>query len=53
MTTVGYIRVSSEEQARSGLSLENQERKIRAYAEAQDLELSQTSITMPLKVPRI
>ena len=41
MTTVGYIRVSSEEQARSGLSLENQERKIRAYAEAQDLELSE------------
>jgi len=32
MKLIGYVRVSSEEQAASGLSLENQESKIRAYA---------------------
>lgn len=37
---VGYIRVSSEEQAKSGLSLEHQESKVRAYAETYDLTLS-------------
>lgn len=36
---VGYIRVSSEEQAKSGLSLENQDRKIRAFAETQDVKV--------------
>lgn len=36
---VGYIRVSTEEQAREGVSLDNQEEKIRAYTQFQDLEL--------------
>lgn len=34
---VGYIRVSSEEQAKSGLSLEHQETKIKSYASTYDL----------------
>jgi DNA invertase Pin-like site-specific DNA recombinase len=38
---VGYIRVSSEEQAKSGLSLENQEEKIHAYASLHDLEVDE------------
>lgn len=37
---VGYIRVSSDEQAQSGLSLENQKQKILAYAESQDLKVA-------------
>lgn len=36
---VGYVRVSTEEQAREGVSLEAQESKIRAYAELHDLDL--------------
>lgn len=36
---VGYIRVSTEEQAREGISLKNQEAKIRAYSELNDLAL--------------
>lgn len=36
---VGYIRVSTEEQARDGLSLAVQAEKIRAYAALNDLEL--------------
>jgi len=36
---IGYIRVSSDEQAREGLSLEAQEKKIKAYCELKDLEL--------------
>lgn len=39
MKTVGYIRVSTEEQADSGLSLKHQRSKIVAYAHAADLEL--------------
>ena len=35
----GYIRVSTEEQAKEGLSLEAQRSKIRAFAEIKDLEL--------------
>ena len=35
----GYVRVSTEEQAAEGLSLEAQEEKIRAYASFKDLEL--------------
>ena len=38
-TAVGYIRVSTDEQATSGLSLEHQEQRIRAYAEANGLTL--------------
>jgi site-specific DNA recombinase len=36
---VGYVRVSSEEQARSGLSLESQEQKIRAMAAVKGVDL--------------
>ena len=39
---VGYIRVSTEEQSREGISLEMQAAKIRAYAELNDLELVDT-----------
>ncbi len=39
MKAVGYIRVSTEEQAREGISLDNQEARIKAYCESQDWEL--------------
>jgi site-specific DNA recombinase len=39
MKVVGYVRVSTEEQARTGISLEAQKQKIRAWAEAMDAEL--------------
>ena len=39
MRAIGYIRVSSEDQAREGVSLDNQEAKIRAYAELKDFDL--------------
>jgi DNA invertase Pin-like site-specific DNA recombinase len=35
----GYCRVSTEEQAREGISLDAQEQKIRTYAQLKDLEL--------------
>lgn len=37
---VGYIRVSTEEQAREGVSLDAQETKLRAYCELQGLQLA-------------
>lgn len=39
MQTIGYIRVSTEEQAQSGLGLEAQERMLRAYCEAKGFAL--------------
>ncbi|MBA7490761.1 hypothetical protein ES702_01304 [subsurface metagenome] len=39
MKAVGYIRVSTEEQEREGISLEDQEDKIRKYANLHNLEL--------------
>ena len=36
---VGYVRVSTEEQAREGISLENQGAKVKAYCELNDFEL--------------
>jgi len=39
MKAIGYIRVSTEEQAKEGISLNNQEAKIRAYCDSQDWEL--------------
>ncbi len=39
MKAVGYIRVSTEEQAREGISLDNQEAKIKAYCDSQDWKL--------------
>jgi DNA invertase Pin-like site-specific DNA recombinase len=38
-TAVGYVRVSTDDQADSGLSLAHQETRIRAYCEAHNLEL--------------
>ena len=39
MKAIGYIRVSTDEQAREGVSLENQKAKIEAYCQLNDLEL--------------
>lgn len=39
MKAVGYVRVSTEEQARQGVSLEAQEERIRLYCQLQGLEL--------------
>ena len=39
MKAVGYIRVSTDDQAREGVSLDNQEAKIRAYSCVNDLDL--------------
>ena len=39
MKAIGYIRVSTEEQANEGVSLAAQEAKIRAYCELHDMEL--------------
>ena len=36
---VGYCRVSTEEQAREEISLDNQQDKVRAYATVKDLDL--------------
>lgn len=36
---IGYIRVSTEDQAREGISLDNQRAKIRAYAELKEMNL--------------
>lgn len=41
MQTVGYVRVSTEEQAQSGLGLEGQARALRAYCEAKGLVLDE------------
>lgn len=39
MKVIGYVRVSTEEQAREGISLAAQEEKLRAYAQLYELEL--------------
>ena len=39
MKAIGYVRVSTEDQAKEGVSLDNQRTKIRAYADLKDLEL--------------
>jgi len=39
MKAIGYIRVSTEEQAKEGVSLDNQEAKIKAYCDSQDWKL--------------
>ena len=41
MTAVGYVRVSTEDQAREGISLENQRKKIELYAELNGLVLNE------------
>lgn len=40
-TVIGYVRVSSEEQAASGLSLDSQRERIRAYCLARGWELAE------------
>lgn len=42
MNAIGYIRVSTDEQAREGVSLENQRQKIAAYCELNDMVLLDT-----------
>lgn len=42
MAAIGYIRVSTSEQATDGVSLEAQAAKIRAYCDLNDLELAAT-----------
>jgi DNA invertase Pin-like site-specific DNA recombinase len=37
---IGYVRVSTDEQAREGISLENQKTKIETYCQLNDLELT-------------
>ena len=39
MKAIGYVRVSTQEQAKEGISLDNQEAKIRTYCDSQDWEL--------------
>ena len=39
MKAIGYVRVSTEDQAREGVSLENQKAKIKTYCELKDLDL--------------
>ena len=39
MTTIGYVRVSTEDQAKEGVSLDNQKAKIEAYCQLKDFEL--------------
>ncbi|MBD3242827.1 MAG: recombinase family protein [Chitinivibrionales bacterium] len=46
MKLIGYVRVSTEDQARNGVSLADQEAKIRAYAELYGHEVTQV-ITDP------
>ena len=41
-TAIGYVRVSTEEQATEGVSLDAQRAKVVAYCGVQDLELAQT-----------
>ena len=43
---IGYARVSTDEQAREGVSLEVQQQRIRAYAEAKELELAEVPNTI-------
>ena len=44
LLALGYIRVSTEEQAREGLSLEAQETKIRAYCALHGLPLAEVLV---------
>lgn len=41
MTAIGYVRVSTEDQAKEGVSLDNQKSKIQAYCQLKDLNLSE------------
>ena len=50
---VGYVRVSSDQQVESGLSLAAQEAKLRAYAVAMDLELVDVVIDAGVSARRL
>lgn len=39
MKAIGYVRVSTEDQSREGISLNHQEDKLRTYASLNDLDL--------------
>ena len=41
MKAIGYVRVSTEEQAKEGISLENQKDQIRSYCQYKGFELLQ------------
>jgi site-specific DNA recombinase len=41
MNAIGYIRVSTEDQVKEGVSLDNQKSKILAYCQLKDLDLSE------------
>ena len=41
MPAIGYVRVSTEDQAKEGVSLDNQKSKIETYCELKDLDLSE------------
>ena len=41
MDAIGYVRVSTEDQAKEGISLDNQKSKIEAYCRLKDLNLSE------------
>jgi site-specific DNA recombinase len=41
MPALGYIRVSTEDQVKEGVSLENQRSKIEAYCQLKELDLSE------------
>ncbi len=53
MKAVGYCRVSTEEQAREGVSLENQREKIKAYALVKDLELTEIVVDAGLSAKNL
>lgn len=42
MVAIGYVRVSTEDQAKEGVSLDTQKSKIMAYCVLKDLELQET-----------
>ena len=41
MNAIGYVRVSTEDQAKEGVSLDNQRSKTTAYCQLKDLDLSE------------
>ena len=41
MPTIGYARVSTEDQAKEGVSLDNHKSKIKAYCQLKDLDLAE------------
>ena len=41
MTAIGYVRVSTEDQVKEGVSLDNQKSKIKAYCQLKDLDLTE------------